>query len=570
MLRSPVRNAPTVAILYCFLWLLPSTVAAQTPLCDPIAKCVDLWGAVQNVGDVNSLFTVNSRPLKVTEIYDGQVIEANQDISVRNSPADWTSIPFKLRKGAAILVKELRSLSIERGGTQVWVKIGDPFFAETPSCDPIAKCVDLWVAAQNVGDANSLFAVNSRPLKVTEIHDGQVLEAIQDVNVRNSPADWTSIPFKLPRGGTILVKDLTSLPIEQRGTQLWVKIGDPTTGSAPPTGPGTGGAGPTGGVSPTGDCFHEKQAIQFAPRGSPFDRDGLIMHDDADFGDTAQREGWYWLGVWIRQNKLHQPWIDNPPRQLSFDDVLKKLEPNHDGVFVRAPGKDPYGRPTDGHENHGTTRDQLVPLIAAMAVWGKREELQRLWNALPEDWQGKHDFQGHWHDDLTNEDLFTSDPCKDIKNRGCAVNTDCSRGGVCGKTCVGDHCLGLCPCEERKCESGDCTTRSCHTECPCGTCGNFNCRVQVLGHTECPCGGCGEMNCRTEVCIPGVDLKCLDCDRLRIQEDAACSAAETGCTVVKKGEEAACEANKIVDAAACELKKIRCRGYISPGIHCRR
>lgn len=83
-----------------------------------------------------------------------------------------------------------------------------------------------------------------------------------------------------------------------------------------------------------------------------------------------QREGWYWLGFWIRQNELHQPWVDTPPRQLTFSDVLKKLEPNGDGVFLRAPGKDPYGRNTDGFENNGTTRDQLIPLIAAMRACG--------------------------------------------------------------------------------------------------------------------------------------------------------------------------------------------------------
>lgn len=169
------------------------------------------------------------------------------------------------------------------------------------------------------------------------------------------------------------------------------------------------------------ECFHEDQEIQFAPRGSAFARDGLIMHDNGDFGDTAQREGWYWLGGWIRQNELHQPWIDTPRRQLSFSDVLKKLEPNGDGVFVRAPGKDPYGRDTDGNKNHGTTRDQLVPLIAAMSVWGKQDALQRLWNALPEDIAGKHDFQGHWHDDISGQDIYASDPCNNNDDHFCTT-----------------------------------------------------------------------------------------------------------------------------------------------------
>jgi hypothetical protein len=169
------------------------------------------------------------------------------------------------------------------------------------------------------------------------------------------------------------------------------------------------------------ECFHEDQQIQFAPFGSAFGREGLIMHDNDDFGDTAQREGWYWLGVWIRENELHQPWVDNPHRQLNFDRVLTKLEPNKDGVFVRAPGKDPYGRPTDGHENHGTTRDQLIPLIAAMGVAGKHDALQRLWEALPEDILGKHDFQGHWHDAISGQDIYASDPCRNNGDPFCSI-----------------------------------------------------------------------------------------------------------------------------------------------------
>jgi hypothetical protein len=157
--------------------------------------------------------------------------------------------------------------------------------------------------------------------------------------------------------------------------------------------------------------MREDAPIQFAPSTALFNRAGLIMHDDGDFGDTSQREGMYWLGVWIRRNQLKRPWTDTPPRILSFDDVLKKLEPNGDGMFVRAPGKDPFGRDTDGHVNHGMTRDQLVPMIAAMAAWGKSAELQRLWNALPEDILGKHDFQGRWFDHLSGEEFFVRDPC---------------------------------------------------------------------------------------------------------------------------------------------------------------
>src|SRR5438034_11091136 len=69
-----------------------------------------------------------------------------------------------------------------------------------------------------------------------------------------------------------------------------------------------------------------------------FDNDGLIVHKDAqgniDGGDTAQREGWYWFGIWLRQNTPGAaPW--KPSRNLNFEQVLKLLEPKRDGVFYR-------------------------------------------------------------------------------------------------------------------------------------------------------------------------------------------------------------------------------------------
>ena len=59
-----------------------------------------------------------------------------------------------------------------------------------------------------------------------------------------------------------------------------------------------------------------------------FDDDGLIVHNKTnngqwDGGDTAQREGFYWLGVWIRENILHKPWPYK--RSLTFDQVLDLL-----------------------------------------------------------------------------------------------------------------------------------------------------------------------------------------------------------------------------------------------------
>ena len=162
-------------------------------------------------------------------------------------------------------------------------------------------------------------------------------------------------------------------------------------------------------------CLHEDQEIHFRPS------DGLIVQPNGDAGDTAQREGWYWFGVWIRQYVLNDPWIDNPTRRLSFDEVLQKLEPNGDGIFVRAPEFDPTGE--RNNEHHGFTRDQMIPLVAAMGVWGRTDALQRLWEALPEDILGKHDFQGHWKNLITGQ-TWPSDPVRDVDKRDCTLQVD--------------------------------------------------------------------------------------------------------------------------------------------------
>src|SRR5207248_4986148 len=65
-------------------------------------------------------------------------------------------------------------------------------------------------------------------------------------------------------------------------------------------------------------------------------------HKGNDGGDTAQREGWYWFGTWIRQNVLKDPWTT--PRALTFSDVLRLLEPAGDGVFCRHPSYSSYDK----------------------------------------------------------------------------------------------------------------------------------------------------------------------------------------------------------------------------------
>jgi len=177
-----------------------------------------------------------------------------------------------------------------------------------------------------------------------------------------------------------------------------------------------GGPGPSCSVA---ECAHEDQEIFYGPEGLivhaiDVNHNGQLDPEELDYGDTAQREGWYWLGVWIRENILHDPWVETPPRKLTFDDVLNLLEPRGDGVFVRAPGLDPTGERNGEHL--GFTRDQMIPLVAAMGVWGRTDALQRLWEALPEDILGKHDFQGHWLNWVTGQ-TWPSDPVLDVDKR---------------------------------------------------------------------------------------------------------------------------------------------------------
>jgi len=95
-----------------------------------------------------------------------------------------------------------------------------------------------------------------------------------------------------------------------------------------------------------------------------------------------------------QNNRGMDPWA--PRRKLTFDQVLSMLEPKTDGVFYRHPFQVGYNNPYD--KDLGTSRDQLVPIIAAMGVSGKTDAIERLWNALPEDVQGKHAFNGEWRD----------------------------------------------------------------------------------------------------------------------------------------------------------------------------
>jgi hypothetical protein len=103
-----------------------------------------------------------------------------------------------------------------------------------------------------------------------------------------------------------------------------------------------------------------------------FDKHGLIVQRGGDGGDTAQREGWAWFGAWIRANLLNNPWAVQ--RSVTFSQVMEMLEAGKSGLFRRHP--DQYNATND------FSRDQTIPLAAAMGVYNDTERLNRMWKGI--------------------------------------------------------------------------------------------------------------------------------------------------------------------------------------------
>jgi hypothetical protein len=305
-------------------------------------------------------------------------------------------------------------------------------------------------------------------------------------------------------------------------------------------------------------------------RGIYFDNDGLIIHkknrpdcptvekvECQDGGDTAQREGWYWLGVWIRANTPGlKPWPYT--RKLNFDQVLRLLEPKGDGVFYRHPKLAPWNKPYD--KELGFSRDQLEPLVAAMGVWGKYAEIGRLWDALPTDLTGKHAFNGNWRNALGQDGMN----CSEIEKRGCDATADCPLD------------------EDRR----DCSLKTDNTDCSATRACDFLAQVDTRN-----CEGLGKIFCEAgkaaQNAIYAADAagKKTDCERIKSQEKIACEASKAsknvgyqaekdlcetgkasqnaayaakkaGCEAAKAGNKGACEAQKAADLGACRLGNI--------------
>ena len=251
-----------------------------------------------------------------------------------------------------------------------------------------------------------------------------------------------------------------------------------------------------------------------------YDSDGLIVHHgpngELDGGDTSQREGWYWLGVWIRQHTPGlTPW--DKPRALTFDQVLQLLEPNHDGVFYRHPKLPPWNDPHG--KAYGYSRDQMEPLVAAMGVWGKHDEIQRLWDALPEDLLGKHAFNGNWRNFLGQD----GQDCTAIKKRGCDPTADCSL----------------------KVDNRDCSLKVDTRDCSLKT-DNRDCSLQVDTRS------CGH---DIVLCLP---WPANDICHTEHVNDPFCEAAKAAQNVAYKASHDACEAGKAWQNVAYKAEHDTC------------
>jgi hypothetical protein len=133
-----------------------------------------------------------------------------------------------------------------------------------------------------------------------------------------------------------------------------------------------------GGIASRGGAAHQVASGTCAPAVEKQDSDliyfdsyGLPVQRNCDGGDTAQRVGWMWLGIHLR-TVLGNPWHISPP--ITFEQALQVLEPQQDGMFIR--------HPVTWNDPKDFSRDQTIPLIAAMGLSNSTARLTRTWNGV--------------------------------------------------------------------------------------------------------------------------------------------------------------------------------------------
>lgn len=105
-------------------------------------------------------------------------------------------------------------------------------------------------------------------------------------------------------------------------------------------------------------------------------QDGLIGHQykedrsKLDFGDSSAECGRYWFIIFII-NRLGLRFSFDQDKQ-DFENACSKLEIDNSGIWRRHPTQ--YNEPNDW------SRDQETPIIIALAAYGIKDRLTRLYN----------------------------------------------------------------------------------------------------------------------------------------------------------------------------------------------
>jgi hypothetical protein len=120
-----------------------------------------------------------------------------------------------------------------------------------------------------------------------------------------------------------------------------------------------------------------------------FDAHNLIVQANGDGADTAQREGMYWFarGMYRYGADFHRvrPWITLRPDENDKTDVRRLYRSVVHQFLVRDAGGKLVGfrrhpKQANNSDPAKMSRDQLLPLIAAMSVWDDQATLKEVYD----------------------------------------------------------------------------------------------------------------------------------------------------------------------------------------------
>ena len=431
-----------------------------------------------------------------------------------------------------------------------------------------------WIAATHGSRHKRFLTRAGEDVGVGSIAPGLDLIATTAINIRVGPADWHRKPVAtIPTGSAFKVLSKKTV-----GNEVWLKV-VPMTGL--PAGLALAGSLYGRRIQPPGEvaavdlatkCKEglAKQVAAQDPNAKPEDRDiyydtdGLIVHRDADGscngGDTAQREGWYWFGVWLRNHTPGAPPFVPNRKWKTFHEVLRLLEPAHDGLIYRHPKLAPWNDPFSN--DLGTSRDQLVPIVAAMGVWGETDALGRLWERMPQDASGKHAFNGSWR-----TIGGAGWDCESVLHTNCSPSLKCDLNRD-TRACDANV-------DSRDCSAGQ-DNRECSQPRDDRGCGDLDliCKAArdgqnaIYAHNKAACeaakaaangmNAAGKVSCEAQKAAQNVayDGAKGACEAAKAATNEAYDGVQKACLLARAGGKAACEGYQQVAFNACRLSNI--------------